>query len=64
MRSNGGDRSRAATAALGIKDGPGPRAEDLLKLAAIYALLTGARVHVLDCARIPDNEDTPAVFRY
>jgi hypothetical protein len=53
-----------ATAALGIKDGPGPGAREPAHLAAIDALGTGARVHAIGRARMPDNGDIAALSRY
>jgi hypothetical protein len=53
-----------ATGTMSIEDGPGIGVEDLLNLAAIYALRSGARVHVPERPRMPDNADIAAVFRY
>lgn len=52
------------TGALRLLDGPVAEGEDLLDLAAVLALGTGAEVHVLDATRMPERAPVAAVFRY
>ncbi|GEM_PF-1023796 len=47
-----------------FSDRAGPGEEDLVNLACIHALLTGAKVHILELGEIPEKADIAALCRY